>query len=161
MQVQAEQDERDDEDGGQRDAQTDQSVLPNGQILFVEDVEDAVGEDFNLAAVGAQRQRNVVGDDARLLHGRIEVVRRLEHRVVRHEVVGAHPQLAAGRAVVDERLRVGGVTAFGALHVGIVLQEGGQPLFERLLVGQDAVDEPLRTRLALASVFSINNNKNR
>ena len=92
VQVQSEQDKGDDKDGRSGNAEADEHVAPHGQVLFVEDVKDAVRVDFHLAVVGAERARNVGGDDARLPHGRIEVDGRAQYRVVRHEIVSAHSQ---------------------------------------------------------------------
>ena len=54
MNVKSQEDEGNDENCRHRNAQTGQNVSPHSQVLFVEDVEDAVWENFNLMALGAE-----------------------------------------------------------------------------------------------------------
>ena len=75
--VEAEEDESDDEDGGRWYAHAEQNVGPHGQVLLVEDVEDAVRVDLDRVAGSTEHRRYVGGNDPSFRHGRVVVLRRL------------------------------------------------------------------------------------
>ena len=88
--VHAHQEEGDDKDGGERDPDGVECVLPHGQVLLVEDVEDRVGEDVDVllrVATDVHPLRHGVRELPGSAQGGVVVFRVLQDRVERHEVV--------------------------------------------------------------------------
>ena len=103
MNVKTQEDEGNDENCRHRNAQTGQNVSPHSQVLFVEDVEDAVWENFNLMALGAEWQGNVVSNDTSFAQSGVKILGSLHDSVIGHEVIGTHSQVLF-QTIVDHAL---------------------------------------------------------
>ena len=94
VEVEAAEDEHHEEDGADRHQHRGEGLRSNGEVLLVEDVEDAVWEHLHgLGVVGpacVDVPRDVARDVPRLPHARVEVPAGAHDRVVRHEIARTH-----------------------------------------------------------------------
>lgn len=129
-----------DEYSQQRYSDALQRILPHGQVLLVEEVENTVGEHLDrfvlahVSQVAIERSRDFVGDDPGCPQGLVVVPRGLQGRVVGHEIGRSSSRLVAMRNVIHA-VAISGVTSFCARHRRIGLQEKGEICLEVLRVG--------------------------
>ena len=112
-QVEAHEYESDNEDGSQRYSQGSESVLPHCQILFVEDIEDGVGEDVNvLVRIGpvVDKLHHIVRQLPGAGQGHVVVLAGLEDGVEGHHVRGPNLHLPVAFLCQLHRLSIGCVS---------------------------------------------------
>lgn len=93
MNVKAQKNESDDKNSRHRNSQTDKYIRPHSQILFVKDVEYAIGEHFNCSPRSVRQSfRYAGGENARFNQSGIKIFRCLQDGVVSHEIIGANSE---------------------------------------------------------------------
>ena len=130
--------ECDNENRGQRNGERLESVLPHGQVLFIEDVEDGVREDVDMVLrIGAVVNK---GHDAvSKLPGpskrHVVILAGLQDGVEGHHVAGADLHQPAVSLLQLDGLSVGGVSCGGADVSGICLEEPSDGATELVRAG--------------------------
>ena len=112
--VKAHEYEGDDEDGGQRYSQRSESILPHCQVLFVEDIEDRVGENVDMfVRIGAvvDKLHHVVRQLPGASQGHVVVLACLQDGVEGHHIGGANLHLSVALLQQLDRLSIGCVTS--------------------------------------------------